>query len=183
MIRALAAAWLAAASLAAAPAGAQGFPYEQFAPDTLARFAARIEMFSTTPSAEERVVLLGRITKLRVQATYVGEHRPVDEITAGIILRYAQRATDDPEGYAGLYREFYAFDDGGRRYWLPVQHQVAASFEGELKPGQRIELYALAVGGLAAPNQKLQPLLLVQEFGTEKLDEDPPLGPRPAPAD
>lgn len=178
-MRALGAALLIAASLASSPAGGQPFPYEQFSPDTLAAFADRIEMFSR-PSAEERVVLLGRVTKVRVQATYVGEHSPVDEITSGIILRYAQRVTEDAEAYAGLYREFYAFDDGGKRYWLPVQHPVAAAFEEALEPGERIELYALAVGGLAAPNQKLQPLLLVQEVGAK--DPRPPLA-APAPAD
>ena len=179
-MRKVAAALIAAASLLGAPALAQRFPYEQFSPDSLGRFAERIEMFSR-PSAEERVVLLGRVTKLRVLATYVGEHRPVDEITSGIILRYAQRVTEDPTGYASLYREFYAFDDGGKRYWLPVQHPVAAGFEAIVAPGQRIELYALAVGGLAAPNQKLQPLLLVQEIGTEA--NEPPLGEPAAPAD
>jgi hypothetical protein len=178
-MRAFAAALLIAASLAASPAAGQDFPYEQFSPDSLGAFAERIEMFSR-PSADERVVLLGRVTKVRVQATYVGEHSPLDEITSGIILRYAERVTEDPEGYAGLYREFYAFDDGGKRYWLPVQHPVAANFEEALEPGERIELYALAVGGLAAPNQKLQPLLLVQQFGTK--DGPAPL-PAPAPAD
>jgi hypothetical protein len=179
MIRALAAAVLAAALLCS-PAAAQNFPYEQFSPDTLSAFAARINEASA-PSPEERVVLLGRVTKVRVQATFLGERRPIDPVTAAIILRYVKAGGEpDAEAYAALYREFYAFEDEGRRYWLPVQHQVAAFFPEELKPGQRIELYALAVGGLAAPNQRLQPLLLVQEFETENEVHEAPRSVAPA---
>jgi hypothetical protein len=41
---------------------------------------------------------------------------------------------------------------------------VAAYFPKELKPGQQVDLYAVAAGGVGEKRQPAEPLALVEEF-------------------
>jgi hypothetical protein len=62
-----------------------------------------------------------------------------------------------------LYAREYRFDEAGRSYWLPVQTGVAAFFPKELKPGQKVDLYA-RLAGAYGPHGALTLVALVEEF-------------------
>jgi hypothetical protein len=154
-----------APSLAMA-AEAAAFPYDQFAPSVIGTIAADAEALNL-PGTDKKIMYMATVTKVRVTVTYVGISRPLTPDESGMISHFAQGAPGSPKGYADLYKESYAFDDAGRRYWLPVQNQVAAYFGKELKVGQRIQVFAVLAGGLAEKDRPLEPVLLVQEFNGE----------------
>lgn len=158
----------AVVALASVPGRAAEFPYDQFKPYELSVLVGELAALEHLPSPPGRHVLwMDRVTKVRVSATFIGAQKPIPKTTADLILKYATAATADGPGYAGLYERAYAFEEGGRRYWFPVQRQVADYLEKDVKPGQRIVLYALVVGGEGEPNRLIEPLLLIQEFDAD----------------
>lgn len=62
-----------------------------------------------------------------------------------------------------LLKDEYLFRECDKEYWIPVQKQVAAFFPKELKPGYKITLYLMAVGGVRL-NGKWNSVFLVNEF-------------------
>jgi hypothetical protein len=66
--------------------------------------------------------------KVRLTATYLGGDRPVTAAETDLILKYGQALRLDVTAYASLFKESYAFEAEGHRYWLPVQGTVAAFF-------------------------------------------------------
>jgi hypothetical protein len=47
-----------------------------------------------------------------------------------------------------LLKDKYLFKECDKEYWIPFQKQVAAYFPKELKAGDRITLYLMAVGAV-----------------------------------
>ena len=160
---------LVAVAAPARAADAPAFPYEQFLRFDLADLVARMQALEgPAPPPGRHTLWMDRITKVRFEANYVGDKRAITPHVADMILQYSRAgAGPDPDGYASQYVEAWAFEDQGRRYWFPVQHQVADFFAEELRPGQRIALWALVVGGEGDAGKPIEPLILIQEFDAD----------------
>lgn len=153
-------------ALTSAPGGAAEFAYDQFAPSVIGTIAADTRALNL-PGTGKKVMYTATVNRVRVTVTYVGSSRPLTADETTIVQRLAKAIPGAPAGYAELYREAFAFDDAGRRYWLPVQQPVASYFGKELKVGQRLQLFALVAGGVAEKDGAMEPVLLVQEFNSE----------------
>jgi hypothetical protein len=153
-------------------AAAEDFPYENFERGTLAEITGGWDRNMADPSGAERKAKLrtyeeGPILRRVVRARYLGDHHSIDTELAKY-LRDFERAHSIANGDAELYKEEYLFDDGGKRYWLPVQTRVASFFAGELHPGDTIDLYLIAEGGIWKPDNGVRYVLAVEEFEAVK---------------
>ena len=153
-------------ALTSAPSLATEFAYDQFAPSVIGTIAADTRALNL-PGTGKKVMYAATVNKVRVTVTYVGTSRPLTSDESMIVHGMANAIPGAPTGYAELYREAFAFDDAGRRYWLPVQQPVANYFAKELKAGQRLQLFAVVAGGVAEKDGAMEPVLLVQEFNGE----------------
>lgn len=153
-------------ALASAHCQAAEFAYDQFTPSVIGTIAADTRAFNL-PGTGKKVMYAGTANKVRVTVTFVGTSRPLTADETIIIQGLAKAIPGAPPSYAELYQESFAFEDAGQRYWLPVQQPVAAYFGKELKPGQRVQLFAVIAGGVAENDKPLEPVLLVQEFNGE----------------
>jgi hypothetical protein len=80
---------------------------------------------------------------------YKGDSRQVDPIRRGLIAAWGLTYRRDSSIVADFNRE-YLFQEGDKLLWLPVQDRVASFFPKELRPGQRVRLYTMLLGGYYA---------------------------------
>ena len=145
---------------------AQGsFPHDRFLPSDLAQQLAEVARIGQ-PTRSRNIIILSDFPKVRVKARYVGLKRPVTAFEKDLILRIAHQTDINPETYTGLFRNSYAFEAHGRRYWLPVEGPVADFFTKELTVGQEIELFAVIIGGVRDTDHDPELFALVEEFNT-----------------
>ena len=141
---------LAVAMILAGGALAQGFPYENFERSTLGEITAEwSEGTRDSPDGKgvaRSEVLIGRVQRIVVRVTYRGQHHPITPATAKLIRDY-EMTLRVVQSLADRYEDEYLFSENGKDYWLPVQASVAAYFAKELKPGDAVDLYAIAAGG------------------------------------
>jgi hypothetical protein len=148
------------------PVQAEDFPYDNFARSTLAAITGEWNE-SLRPGAKPgSVMIIASIQRNVVHVVYTGEHRPVDAATADFIVKY-QAAVNAQNDLASLYRDEYRFSENGRDEWLPVQAPVAEYFAGELKPGDEVDLYVIAAGGVREVSD-WKWVLTVEEFDSGK---------------
>jgi hypothetical protein len=147
---------------------AQDFPYKSFERDTLGAITTQWNMGTHDSLEGKRVtgseILIVKIQRVVVRVIYRGPHRPVDRASVKFIQDY-ERAIQAAESLASRYDDEYLFSEGDKEYWLPVQKSVAAYFEKELKPGEPVDLYAVAAGGVLE-DAGWKWILPVEEFTT-----------------
>jgi len=80
---------------------------------------------------------------------YKGDSRPVDPVRRRLIADWGLTYRRDSSIVADFNRE-YLFQEGDKLLWLPVQDRVASFFSKELRPGQRVNLYTMLLGGYYA---------------------------------
>ena len=80
---------------------------------------------------------------------YKGDSRRVDPIRRQLIADWGLTYRRDSSIVADFNRE-YLFQEGDKLLWLPVQDRVASFFPKELRPGQRVSLYTMLLGGYYA---------------------------------
>jgi len=156
----------AAFALVAAGAWAQGFDYDAFQPTTLSKARAEFVEVASQPIPGRPGAFLTSYfnqggQRWRTPATYTGQSRPLDAEELKFIrdwLKSSQR-----ENLAGIFTDSYLFTLDGAEYWLPVQAPVATFFPKELKPGDKIDLYLVEIGGTRRGDRWLW-LPLVSEF-------------------
>ena len=145
---------------------AQGFPYQSFEHSSLGVVTAELSNLADDPPDKPHStgseVIIAKIQRIVVRVTYRGPHRPADQATAKFIQDY-EKAIQPAQALASRYEEEYLFEEGGKEYWLQVQKPVAAYFERELRPGEPVDLYALAAGGVLE-NGTWRWVIPVEEF-------------------
>jgi len=77
---------------------------------------------------------------------YKGDSRRVDPIRRELIADWGRTYRRDSSIVADFSRE-YLFQEGDKLLWLPVQDRVASFFPKELRPGQRVSLWTMLLGG------------------------------------
>ncbi len=107
---------------------------------------------------------LGQQYPTLATVVYKGASRPVDPIRLQLIGAWGRSFLRDSTVAGDFHRE-YLFQEGDQLLWLPVQNKVASFFPKELKPGQRVNLYVMLLGGYYDKG-KFTCAFIVNEFNT-----------------
>lgn len=137
----------------------EGFDYGQYQP---ARLAEIVEAEKTAAGEVTGYVITGDTRPARVRVEYLGRSRRLSDERLAVWENFLKSRRMD-EGLVNLLEKEWAFREGDREYWLPVQQQVAAFFEKELKSGDSVDLFVSYIGGLSE-NGQFVPILVVNEF-------------------
>src|SRR5687767_9132949 len=129
------------------PARAQGFDYDAYEPRTLAELVAKYDSKELTdPKARDGDRIFGALFPSRVRVTYTGESRKLSDGRKQFVGDWIKTRQLDPR-IGDLFVDDWKFVEGGAEHWLPVQKQVAAFFEKELKKGDAVDVYVVITGG------------------------------------
>ena len=101
----------------------------------------------------------------KVTAVYTGSSRKVSDKKEEVISAWL-RVFGKPAEYSNLFESEYLFREEAKEYWLPVQKQVAAYFEKELRKSDKVTVYAVWVGA-RRDSAGTEHVFLVNEFEKE----------------
>lgn len=126
----------------------QKFPYLEYEPRTISEL---VEMDAGTPyeRKEKGVIVHGKAYYSAIRVKYIGTSRPISAEKKIVFNLWRSAMQVDERVMATLENE-YLFKECDKEYWVAVQKQVAAFFPKELKPGDMITLYLMAVGAARA---------------------------------
>lgn len=144
-------------------AKAQGFPYQDYKTRTLTELIEMDSDVEKTDYKESIPVLIHAkpfYSAIRVQ--YSGQSRPISPEKINLFKLW-QKSLNVNAKVLTLVKDEYLFKECDKEYWIPVQKQVAAYFPKELKAGDRITLYLMAVGGVK-PKENWEFVFLTNEF-------------------
>ncbi|MCB1025421.1 MAG: hypothetical protein KDB79_13580 [Acidobacteria bacterium] len=139
------------------------FPYHVYDPRTLAEFDeihSGVKDIETDKTTQIMVSAKPFYSAIRVE--YVGRSRAISKERLGLFKIWQEALNINSDVITRLDKE-YLFRECDREYWIPVQKQVAAFFPRELKDGDNITLYLMAVGGVK-PAEDWELLFLANEF-------------------
>ena len=80
-----------------------------------------------------------------------------------VVLSAAAGVFGHPKDYADRYETEYLYKEGADEYWLGTQTPVAKYFPKELKPGDKITLYVISIGGYRTKDG-VDCVILVEEY-------------------
>jgi membrane protein implicated in regulation of membrane protease activity len=143
---------LVALGILSTTAGVQTFDPSRYQPSTLEAIAAQYP--------GRRGMVLTPDVPVRVHVTYTGRFRGVADDTRRVIEAWsASMASAD---MAGAFRRELDVEQRGQRYWLAVQEVLVPQMEGELRPGEAIELFVIYIGQVDR-----RPIFLINAFDHE----------------
>lgn len=124
-----------------APQPGSGFPWENYAPGTIA------QIVSVHEDARDGNALLINTTdeKYRVTVTYVGDKRPIQQPTRRLITEWVKAVGLDNALISWFKHEIHVLE-GTKAYWLPVQEVLLPDLAKELSSGDAVELYIMWIG-------------------------------------
>lgn len=143
----------------AAPAAAQGFPYDIFKPRTLK------EVTSITTKAvrpDDTWFFATTLLESKMLVTFTGQSRPMLAARKEFVSSWAG-VFGHPKDYADRYETEYLYKEGDDEYWLGTQTPVAKYFPKELKPGDKMTLYVISIGGYRTKDG-VDCVILVEEY-------------------
>jgi hypothetical protein len=123
------------------------------------------DVIITDSNKGESIVLSGNTFPSRVAAVYTGSSRKVSDKKKEVIAAWL-RVFGKPSEYLKLFEAEYLFTEDEKEYWLPVQKQVAAYFEKELRKSDTVGLYAVRVGA-RKDSRGIEHVFLINEFEKE----------------
>jgi hypothetical protein len=130
-------------SAIAQTAYSQGFPYQEYKTRDLSEL---VKIGSATDNSQ-KVLIYANSFYSAIRVEYTGKSRPVSSEKMNLFKGWQSSLEVDPKVLT-LLKDEYLFKECDQEYWIPVQKQVAAFFPKELKAGDKITLYLMAVGGL-----------------------------------
>lgn len=143
----------------AASAVAQGFPYDIFKPRSLK------EVTATTSKAvrpDDTWFFATTLLESKVQVTFTGDSRPMLPARKQFVSNWAG-VFGHPKEYADRYETEYLYKEGDDEYWLGTQTPLTKYFPKELKPGDKITLYVISIGGYRTKGG-VDCVILVEEY-------------------
>jgi len=159
--------------LFATTALAQGFPWNDFKPRTLAEIVKMDDREINDSVKENRLIFHGDMLLSVVKVKYTGKRRAMSDTKKEALRRWGQAfSIPNAEEYASLYEEDMLFTEGGVEYWLPVQKRVLPHFPEELKEGEEVDIYIVRAGGICS-KKVCDWLFLVEEFQKPKGSSSP----------
>jgi hypothetical protein len=143
----------------AASAAAQGFPYDIFKPRPLKEVTA-----TTTKSVrpDDSGFFATTLLESKMLVTFTGQSRPMLPARKQFLSNWAG-LFNHPKEYAARYETEYLYKEGDDEYWLGTQTPVTKYFPKELKPGDKITLYVISIGGYRT-KEGFDCVILVEEF-------------------
>jgi hypothetical protein len=145
-------------------AAAQGFPWEKFKPRTLKEVTA-----ITTKSfkADDSMFLATSLLESKMSVTFTGKSRPIPKERLGFISTWVNML-GHPKEYEKLYQREFLYKEGKDEYWLPTQEPVTKYFDKELKEGDEMTLFLIAIGAYKSGEKEIDCVLLVEEYQKPK---------------
>ena len=141
----------------------QGFPYHEYKTRTLSEL---VEMDSDVKNVdykdEKGILIHAKPFYSAIRLEYTGKSRPISAERLNLFKLWQGSLGINAKILTFLENE-YLFKECDKEYWIPVQKQVAAYFPKELKAGDRITLYLMAVGGVKIKNN-WEFIFLTNEF-------------------
>ena len=154
--------------LFAATTMAQGFPWNDFKPRTLAEIV-KIDAREIQDSVRQnRLIFHGDMLLSVIRVKYTGKRRPMSGTKREVLRMWGQTfSIPNAAEYTSFYEEDLLFTEGGVEYWLPVQKKVLPHFAEELKEGEEVDIYIVRAGGICR-KKVCDWLFLVEEFQKPK---------------
>lgn len=141
----------------------QSFPYQEYKTRTLGELVEMNSDVKKVDYADKKGVLINSkpfYSAIRVEFT--GKSRPISSEKMNLFKMW-QESLGVNANVLTLLKDEYLFKECDKDYWIPVQKQVAAFFPKELKSGDKITLYLMAVGGVK-PKDMWEFVFLTNEF-------------------
>jgi hypothetical protein len=157
---------LAILFLVAFEANAQGFPYDEYKPRTMAEIIKINADLETREYKQRQIALNANPLYSQVRVAYTGTSRPISSARKDLLKMWAELLgfkTANNSDITKLYENELLFTECGTEFWLPVQKQVIPYFEKELKKGEMVSLFMARVGGEKVAD-KWDWLFIVNEF-------------------
>ncbi len=98
----------------------------------------------------------------QAKVVYTSASRKVSEQKKEVIAEWL-KVMGKPKDYLDMFEMEYLFTEDSVQYWLPVQKQVAAYFEKELRPNEQVNLYVVWIGARKELGQ-FEHVFIVNEF-------------------
>ena len=138
--------------------------WDRYKPGTLAAVIAEINATIRESLIDKRPSdhFVGSEYSILATVIYKGESRPIDRNRRQLIARWGLSYKRDSSLVADFQRE-YLFQEGTKLFWLPVQDTVASFFPKELRPGDRVRVFVMLLGG-HFENDKITWAFIVNEF-------------------
>jgi molybdopterin converting factor small subunit len=149
------------------PASAQGFPWQDFKARTLNEIVAMEKDVEQKNYDKPNVVLHADKLLSKVRVVYKGDFRKISDTKLEYLKQWVTMFSGSGENYVKLFESEFLFTEGKDEYWLPVQKQVSAYFDKELKKGDEIDIYLVRAGGVYF-KKKWDWLFLIEEFQKPK---------------
>ena len=141
---------------------AQGFPYQEYKTRTLSELIEMDADVTQRDYKQKQLMLHGQPFYSAVRMKYTGQSKLLSAEKKNLFKLWQETLQYDKKVLSLLESE-YLFKECDKEYWIPVQKQVAAYFPKELKEGDTITLYLMAVGGLKVTD-KWEFVFLTAEF-------------------
>lgn len=142
----------------------QGFPYQEYKTRTLSEL---IEMGSDVKKTDledkQGILIQAKPFYSAIRVEYTGKSRTISSEKINL-FKIWQGSLGINAKVLTLLQDEYLFKECDQEYWIPVQKQVAAYFPKELKSGDRITLYLMAVGGVKVKKNDWDFVFLTNEF-------------------
>ncbi|MFV0387689.1 MAG: hypothetical protein ACK5NT_02950 [Pyrinomonadaceae bacterium] len=139
------------------------FPYELYEPRTFEEFD-EIHLVETEPDYGSATPLMISANPFysAIRVEYTAKSRKLSDDKLNLFKIWVGMLNLNSKVLERLESE-YLFKECDREFWIPVQKQVAAYFPKELKEGDMVTLYVMAVGGLK-PKNDWEYVFLTNEF-------------------
>jgi hypothetical protein len=123
-------------------------------------YAKKVEADTTQPP------YYTSLRKIRLFATFTGKMRPLNKDVEKSMRRVFQLRMGNSNLLNGLIEQEAQFSIAGETHWMPIQKQLVAPLKEEVKPGEKVLLYALFVNEHTYHNV-LYCSFLISEFTSE----------------
>jgi hypothetical protein len=140
-------------------AAAQGFPWNDFKPGTI---KSLVEGEVKQVRAGESMFLSTSHPQVRAEVIYTGKSRSISRENTGF-LNFWAGTLGYGQAYADLYENEFLYKEGDNEYWLPTQAPFTKYFDKELKPNDKMVLFAMAVGAYRNKDS-IDSVILVEEY-------------------
>ena len=145
-------------------AAAQGFPWGKFKPRTLKDVTA---MTTKSFKPDDSLFLATNLLESQITVTFTGKSRPTTKERQDFISTWVNML-GHPKEYEKLYQREFLYKEGKDEYWLPTQEPVTKYFDKELKEGDEMTLFLIAIGAYKSGEKDIDCVLLVEEYQKSK---------------
>lgn len=140
---------------------------EDYQPRTLKELAGKNSSSNSLGNKMETMIVDPDISPSRVRVTYAGQTRKIPELNKEVINQWARLYAGAPETYKP-YEVDVLFTENGSNYWLTFKKTKLELFwKAVNRKEQPVDLFLIRMGA-AKTSAGWEPVLLVENFETNK---------------